>query len=374
MVSVEDGRRSPAAAEAPRSPSLAAPTFRAKEDWLPVEATQQRYRQLLAETPVIAAPMCGISDFPYRAICRRMGARLTFTQMVSAEAIWRGDRKTLEILDLDGGEEPIGMQLFGGEPEALAHSAQVLQDQGAAIVDLNMGCPARKITVSNAGSALLRDLPRVGRIFAAMRRVTRVPLTAKMRWDWGEGSDGRGAALEVARMAADEGLDGLCLHARTREQGYSGAANWELIAAMKAAAPNLPVVGNGDIRSPADALSMMARSGCDAVMIGRAVIGDPWLLRAVLEAVRSGRAPMGDCAADWPTRRTLMLDHARMMFERRGARGLVQFRKHAACYLRGLAGAKRLRTELMTVATLEQLESVMGESRLDWPEPASAEA
>ena len=187
--------------------------------------TRAVFRDLIAETPVIAAPMCGISDYPYRAICREVGARLTYTQMVSAEAIWRGDRKTLEILDLLGGEEPLAMQLFGGEPEALAYAAGVLQDLGAAVIDLNMGCPARKITVAHAGAALLREPERVRRIFRAMRRVVRVPLTVKMRWDWDDGKQGEGAALSVMRMAEEEGLDGVCLHARTREQGYSGGAN-----------------------------------------------------------------------------------------------------------------------------------------------------
>jgi nifR3 family TIM-barrel protein len=327
--------------------------------------TRSQYRRLLAENPVIAAPMCGISDFPYRAICREMGARLTFTQMVSSEAIWRGDQKTIGILDLRGDESPLGMQLFGGEPEPMAHSARVLQDLGAAVVDINMGCPANKITCSNAGSALLRDLPRAQRIFAAMRRAVSVPLTVKMRWDWGDGQEGRGAALEAVRIADGEGLDGVCLHARTREQGYSGTANWELIAQLRAAAPELPLVGNGDIRSPADATEMIRRSGCNAVMIGRGVIGDPWLLGAALRTVRDGEPPAAHHAPDWLERRALMLRHARFMFESKGPHGVVQFRKHAAAYLRGLPGAKRVRTRIMEAATMEALENALAPDCLE---------
>ncbi|HOE96923.1 MAG TPA: tRNA-dihydrouridine synthase [Candidatus Sumerlaeota bacterium] len=324
------------------------------------------FRSLLARQPALPAPMCGISDFPWRELCRRMGARVTYTQMVSAEALWRGDAKTLEILDLAPGETHVAMQLFGGEPEALAHACRVLQDHGALLIDLNMGCPARKITCSHAGSALLNDLPRVARIFRAMRQATRVPLTAKMRWDWADGltpadalndKQRAGAALAVARLAEAEGLDGVCLHARTREQGYSGVANWELIARLKEAVA-IPVVGNGDIREPADALQMRAHSGCDGVMIGRALIGDPWLLGDILAALEAGHAAPRR-APDWPTRRALMLEHAALMFERRGPRGLIQFRKHAAAYLRGLRGAKLLRTELMQAATLEELSALL---------------
>jgi len=241
-------------------------------------------------------------------------------------------------------------------------------------VDINMGCPAKKITCARAGAALLRDLPRVGAIFRAMRRVTRVPLTVKLRWDWGDGQAGRGAALEVMRLAESEGLDGVCLHARTREQGYSGAANWELIAQLKAAAPDKPLVGNGDIRRPADALEMLRRGGCEAVMIGRAVIGDPWLLAAALRAGRDGAAPADDYAPPWPDRRALMLEHARQLVASRGPHGVVQFRKHAAAYLRGLRGAKRLRTRLMQVATLEELAAVLTPDALDESEAPAADA
>lgn len=332
------------------------------------------YRDLIQRQPVQPAPMCGISDFAQRAICRRMGAQMTWTQMVSAEAIWRGDKKTLEILDLqaDHPEHPLGMQLFGGQPEALAYAAQVLQDLGADVIDLNMGCPARKINVSHAGAALLKDLPRVERIFRAMRRVIQVPFTAKLRWDWDDNPAGESASLQVARMAQAEGLDALCLHARTREQGYSGVANWELIARLKEAAPALPVLGNGDIRIPADALAMMRQSGCEGVMIGRGIIGDPWLLGESLDAVRQGRTPAERRVPDWPERRRLMGEHARLMAETKGARGLVQFRKHAAAYLRGLHGAKQLRVRLMQVTTIDELDQILGEWDPNTPEPALA--
>jgi tRNA-dihydrouridine synthase B len=224
------------------------------------------------------------------------------------------------------------------------------------VVDINMGCPARKITTGLAGSALLRDLARVERIFRAMRAAVSGPLTVKMRWDWDED---RGAALAAARLAEGEGLDGICLHARTREQGYSGQADWDLIGRVREAAGSLPVIGNGDIRQPADALAMMRASGCEAVMIGRGVIGDPWLLAECLEAVRRREAPQRRTGPAWADRRALMLLHARMMVERLGPHGLIPFRKHAAAYLRGVQGVKAMRERLVRVTTMEELEEAL---------------
>lgn len=322
------------------------------------------FREYLQRQPVLPAPMCGISDFPFREICRRAGAELTTTQMVASEAVVRNPNldKSLEVLDMDAGcvEANVGVQVFGAEPEALARACEVVQERGAAWIDLNMGCPATKITCSRSGSALLKDLPRVARILKAMRAVTRVPLTVKLRWDWDDkaAENGQPAALEAVRIAEAEGLDGVCLHARTRAQGYSGAANWELIGALKAAV-NLPVIGNGDIRQPADALAMMRQSGCDAVMIGRALIGDPWLLGETLTAVRSGEAPASRRGPDWEMRRQMMLAHAGAMVARRGERALVLFRKHAVAYLRGVQGGKRVRERLMQALTWAEFEDLL---------------
>ncbi|MEN6627602.1 MAG: tRNA dihydrouridine synthase DusB [Candidatus Sumerlaeia bacterium] len=316
------------------------------------------YREILTAQPVLPAPMCGISDFAQREACRAAGARFTFTQMVSADSIVRDNRRSIDILDLDPSERDVMIQLFGGDPENLAEAARRIEALGASVIDLNMGCPARKINVGMAGAALLKDMPRVAQIFKAMRRAVTVPLTVKMRWDWDEGD---GVALEAARMAEAEGLDGVTLHARTRRQGYSGQADWELIGRMVEAV-SIPVVGNGDIREPADALQMLRATGCAAVMIGRALIGDPWLLGECIEALRRGAAAPGRSGLpDWPERRAMMLRHARLLFERRGRRGLLQFRKHAVGYLRGLPGAKRMRELLMKVETLEDLERALKE-------------
>ncbi|MCL5271475.1 MAG: tRNA-dihydrouridine synthase [bacterium] len=314
--------------------------------------------ELLQRQPVLPAPMCGISDFAYRSICRRMGADLTYTQMVSAEAIARGDVKSFDILDQQAPEPLLAMQLFGAAFASMGPAVEALQARGATLIDFNMGCPARKVTGSKSGSALLRDLPLTTRLMRAMRAAARVPVTVKMRWDWSGDKGGDGAAIEAARIAEAEGFAAVCLHARTREQGYSGVANWELIARMKEAVA-IPVIGNGDIRRPADALEMMRRSGCDAVMIGRAIIGDPWLLAESLAAVRAGRAPVERPPVPWAERAALMREHAGLMVAGHGPRALLQFRKHAAAYVRGLPGAKKWRERLMRVATLGQLDAVL---------------
>ncbi|MCE5228006.1 tRNA dihydrouridine synthase DusB [bacterium] len=320
------------------------------------------YRELLATQPVLPAPMCGISDYAQREICRAAGARYTFTQMVSAEAMVRNELHGVDVLDLEQGECDLLIQVFGGNPDMLAEAGRRIEAMGATVIDLNMGCPARKINNGNAGAALLRDMPRVAKIFKAMRRTVTVPLTVKMRWDWDEGD---GIALEAARMAEAEGLDGVTLHARTRSQGYSGKADWDLIARMVEAV-KIPVVGNGDIREPADAVEMMRATGCAAVMIGRALIGDPWLLRECIDAVARGSAEPGRRLLDWPTRIAMMLRHAELMMGRpgwRGRTGLLQFRKHAIGYIRGLRGAKKLREQLMKVETIGELQGVLAGHR-----------
>jgi nifR3 family TIM-barrel protein len=295
---------------------------------------------------------------------------MAYTQMVAADGMCREDAKTLDILDLGGGERLIGMQVFGCDPDKLADAARSLQNLGATVVDLNMGCPARKVTGSNGGSALLRKPDLVARIFEAMRAAVSMPLTAKMRWDWDEDS---GAAIEIGRLAERAGLDGVCLHARTREQGYSGRADWDKVRQLKQAV-SIPVVGNGDVRSAADAVEMMRQTGCDAVMIGRAAMGDPWLLGRALRRVK--KEVFGDPADDpsielhraseevvpFETRRDVMLRHAEMMIERKGPRGMIEFRKHAAAYMRGLRGARRLRRDMAGLVDLASLRRALDDA------------
>lgn len=346
------------------------------------QSNRERWRMILAEEPVIPSPMCGISDFAFRTVCREKGAQMAYTQMVSAEALVRHDRKTIDILDLHAKEPILGIQVFGNDPERLAEAGAIAESMGADLVDLNMGCPARRVTSGRGGSALLREPELCGEIFKAMRAALEGPFTVKMRWDWDEEV---GSSLEIARRAEDEGVDGLCLHARTRSEAYKGHADWDRIRQLKACV-SIPVVGNGDVRSPEDATRMMNETGCDGVMIGRGAIGNPWLVGDALDAVKrsahegppdatdaansANGAPLTGKAPSWEALREMMLRHVGLMCESRGERrGVILFRKHAAQYVRGIRGVKQIRPKLMRVETLEGLAELLSEfSPETWPE------
>jgi nifR3 family TIM-barrel protein len=330
--------------------------------------------------------MCNITDRPFREILRRMGADLVYTQMISAEGLIRGDKGTWSLLDIEGEAPPVAVQLLGSEPERLAMAAKILEERGAALVDLNMGCPARKVTGNECGSALMRHPQRVAAIVRAMRAAVNIPVTVKMRAGW---DDGQFLALELARICEAEGADAVALHARTRQQGYRGQADWRLIAALKNAV-RIPVIGNGDITSPADAVRMIRETGCDAVMIGRGLIGNPWLLRACERAmldfcqgrIRSEDEVPGDEMVECDEGETralvrvprylldvsldqrfeLVLEHTRMMIEAKGERrGILEMRKHTVQYLRGLHGARTFRERLMHIDTWTDLEQALRE-------------
>ena len=335
---------------------------------------------------VIPAPMCNVSDRAYRGLTRRMGADLVTTQMVAAEGLIRDDANTWRLLDLDRSEKPVTVQLLGSNPDSLARAAQMLEAAGATIVDLNMGCPARHVTGNDCGSALMKDPELIGRIVRTISRAISIPFTVKMRAGW----DGKDiSAIDIAKICEAEGAKAIALHARTREQGYKGKADWTLIAAMKEAV-TVPVIGNGDVMSPADAVRMFRETGCDAVMLGRGIIGNPWLLRACQEAVNrlftgevhhESEVPgdelvyiedngeyvpmkvpyyMKDVGID--ERLDLILEHTRLTIEIKGElRAVREMRKHSQQYIRGIPGCKTLREKLMKVDTYAEIESLLAE-------------
>jgi nifR3 family TIM-barrel protein len=285
---------------------------------------------------VILAPMAGISDLPYRRIMKGFGAGLVFTEMVSANGLIRAGRRTRELLRSANEERPLGIQLFGDDPAVLARAAELVHDDGE-LLDLNLGCPVNKVVRSGAGSALLRDPVKVGRIVAALRRATDLPLTVKIRSGWDQGSINY---LEVARIAVDEGAEAVALHPRPRSQGFSGHADWEQIGRLKAAL-SVPVIGSGDIFSAADALAMLAGTGCDAVMIGRGGYGNPWLIRDIL-SLQQGGEPEPPTAGE---RLGVALRHLELFQEAYGeARTARDMRKHLCWYCRGLTGAATFRS------------------------------
>lgn len=332
--------------------------------------------------------MCNVSDRPFRALTRAAGAHLVTTQMISAEGLIRGDEGTNRLLDLTPDDPPVSVQLLGSDPERLAEAAQILEQRGATIVDLNMGCPARKITGNDCGSALMKQPDLVARIVRTIKPRLRVPFTVKLRAGW-DGKDVSG--IELARRCRDEGADAVALHARTRQQGYSGEADWTLIARLKEVL-DVPVIGNGDITSPDDAVRMLRETGCDAIMIGRGLIGNPWLLRACDNAIAdylAGRIThesqvpgdemvlledgenhvplkvpyyMKNVGLD--ERLSLMLTHTRLMVEVKGERrGVLEMRKHSQHYLKGLRGSKLMRERLMKIENLADIERLVDEYR-----------
>jgi nifR3 family TIM-barrel protein len=303
--------------------------------------------------PVILAPMSGVTNRTFRALYRPFGFGLTVTEFVSSNALLYGSRRTMEMIDQHGIEKPVATQLWGSDPALMARAARVVRECGADIVDINFGCPAPKVTKTEGGSACLRDVDRCEAIMRAVVAAVDCPVTIKLRLGW---SPDRLVYLDVARRAQAAGIRAVTLHARTAKQFYKGAAEWEHIAALKRAI-EIPVIGNGDLAEPREALRRMRESGVDGVMLGRAVLGNPWLA-ADLAALLEGRDPAGYPAA--PQRlRFALVHYARMVEELGEERAVPQMRKHLGYYLKGFPGAAELRETLMRVATAEEAVAIV---------------
>lgn len=263
------------------SPAVAAPA----PAGTPVPAFVQFGTVRIAPATVLA-PMAGVTDTVFRRFIRNLGGcGLIMTEFTSADGILRhGDKRAKRYLHFYDDEHPISAQLFGSDIKVLAEAARIVEDLGFDLIDLNLGCPAKKVVKCNGGSGLLRDLPHIRHIFESVRAAVQIPFTVKFRAGW---DDSEIVCVDLARMAEDCGLQAVALHARTREQGYSGNARWEWIAAVKDAV-KIPVIGNGDIRSPEDACAMVAQTGCDAVMIGRMAASNPWIFRQIAQYTATG--------------------------------------------------------------------------------------
>ena len=295
---------------------------------------------------VILAPMAGITSLPYRKIMKSFGASLVFTEMISANGLIRDGQKTRLLLATDHEEFPLGIQLFGDDPKVLATAVEMVMADSS-LIDINMGCPVKKVVRSGAGSALLQEPRQVAKILKAIRKIYSGPLTIKIRSGWDEQSLN---FLEIGHIAETEGVDAITLHPRPRSQGFSGQAHWQQIAELKSVL-NIPVFGSGDIFNAEDGLKMLQKTNCDAIMLGRGCYGNPWLISQIL-ALLEGKE------AIYPTpmeKFTVAARHLQLHCQQFGEKkALLEMRKHLCWYARGLAGASHFRSQLQKIENLDQ--------------------
>lgn len=295
--------------------------------------------------PIVLAPMSGVTNRTMRALYKPFGFGLTVTEFVSSNALQYGAKRTMEMIDQHGVEKPVSTQLWGNDPALMARAARLVRECGADIVDINFGCPAPKVTKIEGGSACLRDVDRCEAIMRAVVNAVDCPVTMKMRLGW---TEDRMVFVDVAKRAEAVGIAAVTLHARTAKQFYKGNADWDRIAELKAAV-GIPVIGNGDLNDPHEAMRRMRASGVDAVMLGRATLGNPWLVSG-LRALMESREP--DAYPDAPTRLRFAVHHYRTMVDEWGEpRAVPQMRKHLGYYLKGFYGASELRERLMRTVT-----------------------
>lgn len=298
---------------------------------------------------VFLAPMAGVTDQAYRIIANDMGCSLKYTEMVSAKALIHGNVGTKNILSYDAVEGMVAVQIFGHEPEIMAEAAKILNEYPFCMTDINMGCPVKKITGNKEGSALMKDPILAGEILSAVTEASQKPVTVKIRKGWDEEHIN---AVEIARIAERCGAKAVTVHGRTRDQFYSGKADWGIIKQVKEAV-KIPVIGNGDIFEADDAIRMMEYTGCDGVMIGRGAIGNPWIFRRINEFLKTGIIPSGPTAEE---RIDMAAFHLKLEVSLKGERRAVrEMRKIISEYIKGLEGARAMRDEINRIDSMDEI-------------------
>ncbi|MCR4896369.1 MAG: tRNA dihydrouridine synthase DusB [Lachnospiraceae bacterium] len=299
--------------------------------------------------PVILAPMAGVTDIPFRVLCREMGAGMVCMEMVSAKAISYHNKNTERLLEIRESEHPVSLQLFGSEPELVGEVARSIDDRPFDILDFNMGCPVPKVVNNGEGSALMKDPELAGRIMKELVKGSSKPVTVKIRKGWDADHVN---AVELAKRAEDAGVSAVAVHGRTRSQYYAGEADWDIIRQVKEAV-RIPVIGNGDITSPRKARQMLEETGCDGIMIARGAEGNPWIFRQVVHFLETGEELPA------PTKHekgAVARRHAQLLLEVKGDYiGVREMRKHLAWYTAGMPGASKARGRLGAIETPEEI-------------------
>ncbi len=307
------------------------------------------------ENNLILAPMAGVTDLPFRILCKEQGAALCCMEMVSAKGIFYNNKNTESLLMVDEAERPVSLQLFGSDPDIISQMAARIEDRNWDILDINMGCPVPKVVNNGDGSALMKNPVLAGQIIEKTVKAIKKPVTVKIRKGF---DDDHINAVEMAHVAQESGAAAVAVHGRTREQYYSGKADWSIIADVKAAV-DIPVIGNGDILDAKDVIAMSQQTGCDGFMIGRGCQGNPWIFHQILHYFETGeligKPPIEEMIAT-------MLRHARLQIEYKGPYlGIREMRKHAAWYTAGYKGASKLRGRINDVETYEDLEQLFSQ-------------
>lgn len=307
------------------------------------------------ENPFVLAPLAGITDASTRSLAKEQGAALVYSEMISGKGLWYKDKNTERLLNIAEGEEPIFYQLFGSDPEILAHAARELRPRRNAGIDINMGCPVPKVVKNGEGSALLKNPQLIYDLVYAVVQAAEKPVTAKIRIGWDADSIN---AVETAKAIEAAGASAVAVHGRTREQYYTGQADWNMIRKVKEAV-SIPVIGNGDVFSGEDANRMLAETGCDLVMIARGVLGNPWIFRDALAIWRGEEVPPAPTLEEKV--RMMRIHLERMLAEKGEYAAVREMRKHAGWYLKGVHGAAAIRRNINTITSAEELKRTIEE-------------